>query len=198
MSLIGLLQCFWLWNSSKCLVRNLWRVDIPGFQPRKVTHLQAKAYLGVSVIQALFSLYFSYMGCFHQLIVCSRSRGKTNKYINMHTHTLFLENNFKKPRKHLDLLADSCKRLSVDRMAAGSRLQIQVMDFFFFHPLFKHVLSSQVKGFRPHGLLAYRLCLPPDIPITLIFKPGAPAAGLAALPGLSNHQCIMLHTLFYK
>ena len=31
--------------------------------------------------------------------------------------------------------------------------------------LFKHALCSQVKGFRPHGLLVYRLCLPPDTPI---------------------------------
>ena len=27
-------------------------------------------------------------------------------------------------------------------MAAGSRLQVQVMDFFFFHLLFKHALCS--------------------------------------------------------
>ena len=33
---------------------------------------------------------------------------------------------------------------SVNRMAAGSRLQVQVMDFFFFHFLFKHALCSQV------------------------------------------------------
>jgi len=31
------------------------------------------------------------------------------------------------------------KRLSVNWMAAGSRLQVQVMDFFFF---FKHALCS--------------------------------------------------------
>ena len=41
------------------------------------------------------------MGCFHQLNVCSRGRGKINKYTNMqttdiHTH-IFLEKNFKKP-----------------------------------------------------------------------------------------------------
>ena len=41
-------------------------------------------------------------------------------------------------------------------------LQVQVMDFFFFHLLFKHALCGQVKGFRPHGLLVYRLCLSPD------------------------------------
>ena len=45
-------------------------------------------------------------------------------------------------RKHPDRLADSCKRSSVNRMAAGSRLQVQVMDFFFFHLLFKHALCS--------------------------------------------------------
>ena len=31
----------------------------------KETHLQAIAYQRVSVIQALFSLYFLYMGCFY-------------------------------------------------------------------------------------------------------------------------------------
>jgi len=31
-----------------------------------------------------------------------------------------------------------CKRSSINRMAAGSSLQVQVMDFFFFHLLFKH------------------------------------------------------------
>ena len=48
--------------------------------------------LGFGCIQALFSLYFSYMGCFYQLTVCSHEHGKTNKYI----HTHFSENNFKK------------------------------------------------------------------------------------------------------
>ena len=27
------------------------------------------------------------------------------------------------------------------------------------------IVCSKVKGFRPHGLLVYRLCLPPDTPI---------------------------------
>ena len=49
-------------------------------------------------------------------------------------------------------------------------LQFQVMDFFF-HLLFKHALCSQVKGFRPHGVLVYRLCLPPDTSI-IFFKSG--------------------------
>ena len=40
-------------------------------------------------------------------------------------------------------------------------------DFFFFHLLFKHALCSYVKGFRPHGLLVYRLCFPPDTSIIL-------------------------------
>ena len=40
------------------------------------------------------------------------------------------------------------------QMAAGSRLQVQVMDFFFFHLLFKHALCSQVK-LRALGLMAY-------------------------------------------
>jgi len=33
-------------------------------------------------------------------------------------------------------------------------------------------LCSQVKGFRPHGLLVYRLCLPPDTPIIFIAAAG--------------------------
>jgi len=48
-------------------------------------------------------------------------------------------------------------------------LQVQGCRFkswiFFFHLIFKHALCSKVKGFRPHGLLVYRLCLPPDTPI---------------------------------
>ena len=40
--------------------------------------------------------------------------------------------------------------------------------FFFFHLFFKNALCSQVKGFGPHGLLVYRLCLPPDTPIIFI------------------------------
>ena len=31
-----------------------------------------------------------------------------------------------------DCLAGSCKHSSINRMASGSRLQVQVMDFFFF------------------------------------------------------------------
>ena len=51
--------------------------------------------MGVSVVQALFSLYFSYMGCFYHI----QRNGllewaqKTNKYTNMHACTLTLENN---------------------------------------------------------------------------------------------------------
>ena len=55
--------------------------------------------------------------------------------------------------------------LSVNRMAAGLRLH----RFFFFHLLFKHILCSKVKGFRPQGLLVYRLCLPPDTPIIFTY-----------------------------
>ena len=47
------------------------------------------------VIQALF---LAHIGCFHQLMVCWRGRGKTNKiniqtYMNTHTHIHFSENN---------------------------------------------------------------------------------------------------------
>ena len=45
---------------------------------------------------------------------------------------------------------------SANWMAADSRLQVQVMDFFFFYLLFKHALCSKVKGFRPHGLLVHK------------------------------------------
>ena len=55
-------------------------------------------------------------------------------------------------RKYPDCLADSCKRSSVNRMAAGSRLQVQVMDFFFFH-LFSNMLCA-IK-LRVLGLMAY-------------------------------------------
>jgi len=44
-----------------------------------------KAYLCVCETQALLSLYFSYMGCFHQLMVFSRGHRKINKYTNMQT-----------------------------------------------------------------------------------------------------------------
>ena len=57
------------------------------FSAQKRTCLQAKAYLCISVIQALFSLYFLYMGYFHQLVVFSRGCRKTNKYTNIHTYT---------------------------------------------------------------------------------------------------------------
>ena len=64
-------------------------------------------------------------------------------------------------RKHPNCLADSCKCLSVNRMAAGLRLPRSSHGFFFFHLLFKHTLCSQLKGFRPQDLLVYRLCLKP-------------------------------------
>jgi len=54
------------------------RVAPPGFQPREQTRFRAKAYLCVSVMQALFSLSFTHIGCFHQLMVCSRGCGKTD------------------------------------------------------------------------------------------------------------------------
>ena len=58
-----------------------------------------------------------------------------------------------------------CQTKSVNRMAAGLRLQIQVMDFFFFHFLFKHALCMQLSlRVKSHGLLVYRLCLLPDTP----------------------------------
>ena len=63
---------------------------------RKKEHLWAKVYQCLSEIQALFSLNFSYMGCFNQLMVCSCGCRKANKYTNIHTYTL-LENKFKKP-----------------------------------------------------------------------------------------------------
>ena len=45
------------------------------------THLQGRAYQSLSIIQALFSLYFLYTICIYKLMVCLRGRcGKTNKY----------------------------------------------------------------------------------------------------------------------
>ena len=37
---------------------------------------------------------------------------------------------------------ESLRAVYPNKMAAGSRLQVQVMDFFFFHLLFKHALCS--------------------------------------------------------
>ena len=57
------------------MARNAWfevcGVAPHGFQPRKEIRFQEKAYLCISIIQALYSRYFSYIGCFHQLMVCS-------------------------------------------------------------------------------------------------------------------------------
>ena len=45
-------------------------------------------------------------------------------------------------RKYPDLLADSCKRSSVNRMAAGSRLSWCIMDFFSCLQLFKRTVLA--------------------------------------------------------
>ena len=45
-------------------------------------------------------------------------------------------------RKYPNHLADSCKRSSVNRMAAGSRLSWCIMDFFSSLQLFKHTVQS--------------------------------------------------------
>ena len=55
-------------------------------------------------------------------------------------------------RKHLDHLADSCKLSSVNRMAAGSRLQVQPWIFSSF-TYFSNILCA-VK-LRVLGLKAY-------------------------------------------
>ena len=105
------------------------------FSTQKETRLQLKAYLCVSKIQALFSLYFLCMGCFHQLMVCSCGYGKTNKYTNIHahthTHTHFWANNFKK--------SDSVKRKPI--------LKIQDFYFVFFTWLNRPIgiLCTQIK-----------------------------------------------------
>ena len=71
----------------------------PVFNPEKKPTFEQK----LTFTQALFSLYFLDMGCFHQLMVCSRGHGKTNKYANIqkkkyaYIHTHFSKNNFKKP-----------------------------------------------------------------------------------------------------
>ena len=45
----------------------------------------------------------------------------------------------------------------------GCRFKSWIFSSFIYFS--KHALCSSVKGFRPHGLLVYRLCLPPDTPI---------------------------------
>ena len=65
------------------------------FRSGKETYLLAKAYLCVSVIQALFGLYFLYTGCFYNLMVCLCRCGKKNSHIQ--THTLF-EKRFQETR----------------------------------------------------------------------------------------------------
>ena len=59
------------------------------FSAQKKLAFEQKAYLCISVMQALLSLYFLYMGFFHQLMVSSPGHGKTNKYAYKHTNTLF-------------------------------------------------------------------------------------------------------------
>ena len=54
--------------------------ELVWFSTQKESYLQAKAYLHISVIQALF------MGCFYQLMVCSCGRRKTKKYVHVHTY----------------------------------------------------------------------------------------------------------------
>jgi len=43
----------------------------------------------------------------------------------------------KEGRKYPDCLADSCKRLSVNQVAAGSRLSWCIMDFFLLSATFQ-------------------------------------------------------------
>ena len=45
-------------------------------------------------------------------------------------------------RKYPDRLADSCKHLSVNWMAVGSRLSWCIMDFFSCLQLFKHTVLN--------------------------------------------------------
>jgi len=65
-------------------------------------------------------------------------------------------------RKHPYRLAVSCKRSSVNQMAAGLRLQVQGI-FSSFTYCSNMLCAVKFKGFRPHGVLVYRLCLPPII-----------------------------------
>ena len=62
----------------------------PVFNPEKKFAFEQKlTYVCVSVIQAFLSVYFSYMGCFHQLMVSSHGHVKTIKYACMQTHTFW-------------------------------------------------------------------------------------------------------------
>ena len=61
-------------------------------------------------------------------------------------------------RKYPDRLADSCKRLSANRMAAGSRLPRSSHGFFSSFSYFSNILSAV--NINILGLYkAYRLCL---------------------------------------
>ena len=62
-------------------------------------------------------------------------------------------------RKYPDRLADSCKRSSVNRMAAGSRLSSCILDFFSCLQLFKHTVLTYIpslagcRTYRPSALV---------------------------------------------
>ena len=65
----------------------------------KETHLQVKAYLYASHLEALFSLHFLYTGCFYHFKhkTNRQTNIQTYKQTNIQTHTHFSENNFRKP-----------------------------------------------------------------------------------------------------
>ena len=58
-----------------------------------------------------------------------------------------------------------------DTSYRGSNIKTLTIDKFNYDwgIWWKAEPCSYVKGFRPHGLLVYRLCLPPDTPIIIKF-----------------------------
>ena len=83
-------------------------------------------------------------------------------YHGLCTFSFFMDRNTylkKIRRKHPDRLADPCKHLSVNRMAAGSRLQVQSWIFSSL-TYFSNILCAV--NLKVLGLLVYRLCLLPD------------------------------------
>ena len=59
-------------------------------------------------------------------------------------YTTVYDRKYKCRRKYPDHLADSCKRSSVNRMAADLRLSWCIMDFFSCLQLFKHTFLNSM------------------------------------------------------
>ena len=82
-------QKSWPWS--------LWMFAMPRFQPRKETHLWAKAYLYASNLEALFSLFSCMRAAFFHLNGLLTWVGA---YGQRQVDTHFSRNNFNKPGMH--------------------------------------------------------------------------------------------------